>query len=83
MKCGFVSSSVAVNVRVPLKPEAMEEIVLLEAVLQDYSPRTTVINPFKPTAKRWLASIRPVKPAPVREIVGKVQVWNIATNACR
>lgn len=52
----------------------METIVLLEAVLHDYCPRTTVMNPFKPTEKRWLSALRPAKAAPPREVVGKVQV---------
>ncbi|KAG7383608.1 hypothetical protein PHYPSEUDO_003534 [Phytophthora pseudosyringae] len=52
----------------------METIVLLEAVLRDYSSRTTVTNPFKPKENRWLSALRQAKAVRVREIVGKVQL---------
>ncbi|KAF4127263.1 Leucine rich repeat [Phytophthora infestans] len=52
----------------------METIVLLEAVLHDYTPRTKVSNPFKPKESRWLSALRPAKAASAREIVGKIQL---------
>ncbi|KAH7492491.1 uncharacterized protein KRP23_1398 [Phytophthora ramorum] len=52
----------------------METIVLLEAILHDYSPSPIVMNPFKPKESRWLTSLFPAKAAPPRAIVGKVQL---------
>ncbi|KAE9041707.1 hypothetical protein PR002_g4311 [Phytophthora rubi] len=52
----------------------METIVLLEAILRDYCPRPAVLNPFKPTEKRWLSALRPAKAAQPHAIVGKVQL---------
>ncbi|KAE9354541.1 hypothetical protein PF008_g4491 [Phytophthora fragariae] len=52
----------------------METIVLLEAILRDYCPRPAVLNPFKPTEKRWLSALRPAKAAQPYAIVGKVQL---------
>ncbi|KAG2863092.1 hypothetical protein PC113_g5719 [Phytophthora cactorum] len=54
--------------------ELMETIVLLEAVLHDYTPRPTVMNPFKPKESRWLSALRPAKTSPAREVVGKIQL---------
>ncbi|RLN59015.1 hypothetical protein BBJ28_00006807 [Nothophytophthora sp. Chile5] len=52
----------------------MNEIVVLEATLYDYSPRTVVANPFKPSGKRWLPSVLLTKAAATRPVVGRVQM---------
>lgn len=51
----------------------MAEMILLEAVLHGYSPRTAVMNPFKPKESRWLTALR-AKASTHHDIIGKVQV---------
>ncbi|KAG1692675.1 hypothetical protein DVH05_025153 [Phytophthora capsici] len=58
----------------------MAEMILLEAVLHGYSPRTAVMNPFKPKESRWLTALR-AKASTHHDIIGKVQLLRRQTSA--